>query len=80
MAKAMPATTDEAFQTLANNLENKELLHDGTEREVPRPQDMDAQKALYSGKKKKHTVKNAVIATMLGMILYVSPNQGQGVE
>jgi hypothetical protein len=74
MAKAMPATTGGAFQALANRLENKELLHDGTEREVPRPQDMDAQKDLYSGKKKKHMVKNAVIATMLGMILFVSPN------
>jgi len=74
MAKAMPATTNEDFQALANKLENKELLHDGTEREVPRPQDMDAQKDMYSGKKKKHTVKNAVIATMLGVILYVSPN------
>ncbi len=74
MAKAMPATTNEAFQVLANKLQTKELLHDRTEREVPRPQDQDAQKDLYSGKKKKHTVKNAVIATMLGAIQYVSPN------
>lgn len=74
LANAMPATTNGAFQELANKLQAKELLHDGTEREVPRPQNQDAQKDLYSGKKKKHTVKNAVIATMLGAILYVSPN------
>lgn len=73
MAKAMPATTNNAFQELTKNLETKELLHDGTEREVPRPQCQDAQKNLYSGKKKKHTVKNAIISTMLGVILYVSP-------
>ncbi|MDW8332569.1 MAG: transposase family protein [Cyclobacteriaceae bacterium] len=73
-ANAMPAVTNEAFVALANRLENKELIHDATEREVPRPQDADRQKDLYSGKKKRHTVKNAVIATMMGLVLYVSPN------
>lgn len=47
------------------------LLHDGTEREVPRPYDADRQKENYSGKKKKHTVKNAVITTMTAIILFV---------
>lgn len=73
-ANALPATTQEAFMALANKLENKELLHDATEREVPRPKDTERQKELYSGKKKRHTIKNALIATMMGMVLYVSPN------
>lgn len=47
------------------------LLHDGTEREIPRPYDADKQKENYSGKKKKHTVKNAVITTMTAIILFV---------
>lgn len=49
-----------------------ELIHDGTEREIPRPSDPDFQKEHYSGKKKKHTVKNAVITCMAGFILFTS--------
>ena len=48
------------------------LLHDGTEREIPRPVDYDEQKEQYSGKKKRHTVKNAVIVTVSCLILFVS--------
>lgn len=50
-----------------------ELIHDGTEREIPRPSDPELQKEHYSGKKKKHTVKNAVITCMAGFILFTSP-------
>jgi hypothetical protein len=49
------------------------LLHDATERDIPRPQDDQHQQDCYSGKKKKHTVKNAVVTTMLCLILFVSP-------
>lgn len=49
------------------------LIHDGTEREVPRPADPDLQREYYSGKKKRHTVKNAVITCMAGLILFCSP-------
>jgi hypothetical protein len=45
------------------------LLHDGTEREIPRPVDRDEQRENYSGKKKKHTVRNAVIITACCLIL-----------
>lgn len=68
----MPKRTDETLQSVLKELKIKELVHDGTEREVPRPQDEAGQKDLYSGKKKKHTVKNAFIATMFGTILFVS--------
>ena len=71
-ADSMPARTDSGFQAILKNLKGNELLHDGTEREIPRPQDSDAQKEQYSGKKKRHTVKNAIIATMMGTILFVS--------
>jgi hypothetical protein len=69
---SMPARTDKTLQIVLKTLENKEILHDGTEREVPRPQDETAQKDYYSGKKKKHAVKNAVIGTMVGFIIFVS--------
>jgi hypothetical protein len=49
------------------------LLRDGTEREIPRPVDSDRQRENYGGKKKKHTLKNAVIITACRPILFVSP-------
>ncbi len=42
-----------------NNL--KELIVDATERRFHRPKDKDDQKALYSGKRKAHTIKNTLI-------------------
>ena len=72
-AKCMPARTNAEFQTILKTFEAKELIHDGSEREVPRPQDKDLQENQYSGKKKKHTIKNAFVASMFGVILFVSP-------
>lgn len=60
------------FKTLSERGEAVVLLHDGTEREIPRPLDPDLQQENYSGKKKKHTLKNAVIITACCLILFVS--------
>jgi hypothetical protein len=38
-----------------------EFIIDGTERPIQRPKDPDRQRELYSGKQKRHTVKNVVI-------------------
>lgn len=46
-------------------------LIDATERAVQR--DSYRQEDFYSGKKKKHTVKNVVICSVLGVLLYLSP-------
>lgn len=67
--KELEAKLNEEF---ADETKDRVLLHDGTEREIPRPVDEDEQKEKYSGKKKKHTVKNAVITTVLNFILFVS--------
>jgi hypothetical protein len=61
----------------ATALEQKEMaqavyFHDGTERPIPRPVDPDDQKLYYSGKKKGHTVKNVVVSTTVGRILFLS--------
>lgn len=48
------------------------LNHDETGRELPRPVDTDEQQENYSRKKKKHTLKNAVINGATGLILFVS--------
>ena len=75
MAGAVPASSDKEFQEVLSNNDaasDNLLLHDGTEREIPRPVDHDLQNEQYSGKKKKHTVKNTVIITACCLILFVS--------
>ena len=39
-----------------------EFIIDGTERPIQRPKDPERQKAHYSGKKRRHTVKNIVVS------------------
>lgn len=39
-----------------------EVIIDGTERPIQRPKDKERQRQYYSGKKKRHTVKNIVIS------------------
>ncbi|MBI5412705.1 transposase [Candidatus Peregrinibacteria bacterium] len=50
----------------------KEIWIDGTERPVKRPKDGDGQKKRYSGKKKRHTVKNMIVSDRKKRILMVS--------
>lgn len=55
----LPARKKEDF-----NLDQDEaglFFHDGTERPINRPQDPEKQELYYSGKQKKHTVKNDVV-------------------
>ena len=78
LACVLPAQTDKELQKVLTTAQPQDtesamlLLHDGTEREVPRPLDAEEQQEKYSGKKKKHTVKNAVITNALGYILFTS--------
>ncbi|MDR0893426.1 MAG: hypothetical protein LBN24_12605 [Mediterranea sp.] len=54
-ARCMPASTNAELQEVLAKVENpaeKTLLHDGTEREIPRPADYEAQRENYSGKKR----------------------------
>jgi len=44
---------------------------DGTERQIQRPKDADRQKRHYSGKKKRHTVKNTVVADSKRRIVFL---------
>jgi hypothetical protein len=47
------------------------LLIDATERPRQRPKDNQVQQEHYSGKKKRHTVKNSVIASLCQQILFL---------
>lgn len=50
----------------------KEVLIDGTERPIQRPQDSQKQKSHYSGKKKRHTRKHTVVTAPNKRILVLS--------
>jgi hypothetical protein len=77
-ADVMPAETQKEFEKLLKAQPCEDglpiLVHDGTEREIPRPVDSDGQQENYGGKKKKHTLKNAVVITACCPILFVSPS------
>ena len=47
-------------------------FHDGTERPIPRPKNAEKQKEFYSGKKKRHTVKNILIIGALCKIILLT--------
>jgi hypothetical protein len=49
----------------------EDLLIDATERAHCRPKDAAEQRKKYSGKKKRHTVKNTVLSTTCQMILFL---------
>lgn len=56
--------------------EAKEVFIDGTERPVQRPKDPKQKKEKYSGKKKRHTIKNIVITNKKKRILFLSKTEG----
>lgn len=49
------------------------FFQDGTERPIPRPQDPVLQELFYSGKKKKHCIKNNVLIDRRAKILLLTP-------
>ena len=51
---------------------------DCTEQEIPRPKDQLRRKLYYSGKKKKHTVKNLYAVNQKGLIIYKSKHKQIG--
>jgi len=52
--------------------EVKLYFHDGTERPIQRPKDPEEQQSFYSGKKKRHTVKNNVLVNARGEIVLLT--------
>jgi hypothetical protein len=67
---AIPARTAEELklQITAQQI----YFQDGTERPIPRPKDQESQRFYYSGKKKRHTIKNVVIINELCMIVLLT--------
>ena len=50
------------------------FFHDGVERPIQRPKDVEAQKAYYSGKKKQHTMKNNVLINADSKVVFLTPS------
>src|SRR5215218_359485 len=73
--KQLPARRPADLERLLQECpELRELLIDGTERPIRRPQDKGRRKRLYSGKKKRHTKKNVLMASLKEKrVLYLSP-------
>lgn len=70
----LPARQAKDIETILAACPELEFIIDGTERPVRRPKDPKQQKHKYSGKKKRHTVKNNIITEKkTGKIKGLSP-------
>ena len=70
----LPARQAKDMETILATCPELEFMIDGTERPVRRPKDPEQQKHKYSGKKKRHTVKNNIITEKkTGKIKGLSP-------
>lgn len=69
----LPARKARSAKELFDRLpEVKEVLIDGTERPRRRPKDKETQRRFYSGKKKRHTLKNVLITAPDRRVLALS--------
>jgi len=59
--KQLPARKAQDIEQVLANCPGLEFIIDGTERPIRRPKNKDRQKEYYSGKKKRHVVKNNVV-------------------
>lgn len=62
----------ELAQLLAEQPELREVIIDGTERRIPRPEHRGKQQRFYSGRKKRHAIKNVVVVGKR-RVLWCSP-------
>lgn len=73
---ALPARPPATAEALATQCPDLVFLVDATERPIPRPGTEERQKQYYSGKKKRHTVKNTIVCTAKGRrIVYVGQTE-----
>jgi len=49
------------------------FFHDGIERPIQRPKDVEIQQAHYSGKRKRHTVKNNILTNAACKVVFLTP-------
>jgi len=59
--KQLPARKTQEVREVLESCPGLEFIIDGTERPIRRPKDKERRKTYYSGKKKRHTLKNNVV-------------------
>jgi hypothetical protein len=70
----LPARQAQTAEQVLAACPGLQFIIDGTERPVRRPKDADKQRQYYSGKKKRHTVKNNVVSDKrTGKVKVLSP-------
>ena len=68
----LPKTTIETVENMQEAFKGIDtLIIDVTERAIQRSQDYDTQEEHFSGKKRRHTIKNTIIASLDFLVLYV---------
>lgn len=71
---ARPAKPASTMEELFKRCPELKFILDSTERPVQRPKDKAQQKTKYSGKKKRHTIKNTILTNhRTKQILYLGP-------
>lgn len=73
--KSLPARTQEELNARITELRTTMFWVDASEREVPRPKDNDTQKATFSVKKHKNSVKNTLLCQENQEILFLGITQ-----
>ena len=68
----LPEREPSQLEIVLTRCPSLEFIIDGTERGINRPKDRETQKKHYSGKKKRHTVKNNIITDMTGKVVFLS--------
>ena len=71
--KVQEVLRDASEEDLKELVPENIIIPDGTETPIQRSKDRDVQREFYSGKKKRHTVKNTIICNMNQLILYLGP-------
>ena len=71
--KVQEAVKNASDEELEELIPGNVIIPDGTETPIQRPTDNETQKEFYSGKKKRHTVKNTIIINKNQVIVYVGP-------
>jgi hypothetical protein len=69
---ALPVRQPSALEKLLARCPDHEVRLDGSERPIRRPKDPEKQRLCYSGRKKRHTVKN-VLMTLGRTVKFLSP-------
>lgn len=62
------------MQQLQESFPELIAITDGTEQPIPRPKDRQKRKTHYSGKKKRHTLKNQITVNQKGEIIHKPPH------